>query len=74
MKTGTRLVQTDLLAGHSEEITMSDFRSRPGDVLTQVQLGKRFTITKSGKVVAEISQPELSALQLGAAVRRARQV
>jgi len=59
-----------LLKGKSEEISMTDLRSRPGDVIDQVQSGKTFTVTKSGKVVAVISQPEPNALELGAEVRR----
>jgi len=50
-----RLTDMKLLAGKSETISMSDLRSRPGDVFDQVQLGKTFTITKGGKVVAVIS-------------------
>jgi prevent-host-death family protein len=59
-----------LLKGKSEEISMTDLRSRPGDVIDQVQSGKTFTVTKAGKVVAVISQPEPNALELGAEIRR----
>jgi antitoxin (DNA-binding transcriptional repressor) of toxin-antitoxin stability system len=65
-----KLTDQPLLADTSEEITVSDFRSRPGDVLMQVQMGRTFTITKNGKPVAVIAKPELNALQLGAALRR----
>lgn len=66
-----KLTDMNLLEGTTEEITVSDFRSRPGDVLAQVQLGRTFTITKNGKPVAALAQPELNALQLGAQARRA---
>lgn len=66
-----KLTDMNLLAGSSEEITISDFRSRPGDILTQVQLGRTFTITKNGKPVATLAQPELNAFELGAAARAA---
>ncbi len=65
-----RLKDMKLLKGKSEEISMTDLRSRPGDVIDQVQMGKTFSITKAGKVVAVISQPEPNALELGAEVRR----
>lgn len=65
-----RLTDMKLLKGKFEEISMTDLRSRPGDVIDQVQSGKTFTITKAGKVVAVISQPEPNALELGAEVRR----
>jgi prevent-host-death family protein len=65
-----RLTDLQLLTGQTEEITMMDLRSRPGDVMAQVQSGKTFTVTKAGKVVAVISQPEPNALELGAEVRR----
>lgn len=67
-----RLTDQQLLAGKIETITVSDFRSRPGDVLQQVQMGKQFTITKNGKIVATIQQPEPTALELGAACRHIR--
>lgn len=59
-----------LLAGTTEEITMTELRQRPGDIIDQVQMGRTFTITKAGKVVAVLSTPEPSALELGAEVRR----
>lgn len=65
-----RLTDMKLLKGKSEEISMTDLRSRPGDVIDQVQSGKTFTVTKAGKVVAVISQPEPNALELGAEIRR----
>lgn len=64
---------TDLvnLSGQVETITLSDFRSRPGDIITQVQMGKTFTITKAGKKAAVLSPVEMNALELGAAARKA---
>jgi prevent-host-death family protein len=66
----TKLTDMNLLAGQSDEITLSDLRSRPGDVFSQVQMGKTFTITKNGKAIAILSKPEPGALELGAAVRQ----
>jgi len=66
----TRITEMDLLVGQSEEISLTDLRSRIGDVIAQVQMGKTFRITKSGTRVAEISSPEPTALELGAAVRK----
>lgn len=65
-----RLTDMNLMAGKTEQITMTDLRSRPGDVIDQVQMGKTFVVSKAGKVVAEISSPEPTAFELGAAIRR----
>lgn len=65
-----RLIAMQLLAGQTEKITMMQLRKGPGDIIDQVQMGKTFTVTKAGKVVAVISQPEPSALELGAEIRR----
>lgn len=65
-----RLNEMKLLAGKTETISMSEFRRRPGDVIDQVQMGKEFSITKEGKVVAELKPPEPNAIELGAAIRR----
>ena len=67
-----RLLLTDnaILEGQFEEITSTEFRAHPGDVLMQVQLGKTFTITKNGKAIAVLSRPEPSALELAAECRR----
>jgi prevent-host-death family protein len=67
-----RLIQMNLLAGTVEVITMTGLRQRPGDVIDQVQLGKIFTITKAGKVVAILAKPEPTAFELGAEIRRLR--
>ena len=65
-----RLKDMKLLQGQTEEITMMALRKGPGDVMDQVQMGKTFIITRSGKAVAVISAPEPNALELGAKVRR----
>ncbi len=65
-----KLSDMTLLEGHSEEITVMDLRRGPGNILDQVQLGKIYKITRMGKVVAILSRPEPSALELGAEVRR----
>jgi len=57
------------LSGETETITAMDFRKAPGEVLTQVSLGKTFVITKNGRPIAVVSRPELTALELGAALR-----
>jgi hypothetical protein len=62
-----RFTDMKLLSGQEETITLMDFRKAPGDVITQVQMGKTFTLTKNGKPVAILSKPELN---LGAEVRR----
>ncbi len=59
-----------LLAGQHETLSMSELRSCPGDVVTQVQMGKTFTVEKNGKAVAAIATPEPSALELGSEIRR----
>lgn len=68
----SRLTDTQFLAGQLETITAMDLRRAPGDALTQVTLGKIFLITRNGKVVARLCQPEPTALELGSALRRSR--
>ena len=58
------------LTGQEETITAMDFRKSPGDILLQVQMGKKFTITRNGVAVATLSPIELNALELGAEIRR----
>ncbi len=58
------------LIGKVETISMTEFRTRPGDVIDQVCLGKTFNITKVGKTVAVLSRPQPTALEIGAEVRR----
>jgi len=65
-----RLTDMSLLAGQVEEISMTELRSRPGDIIAQVQMGKTFKVTKNGATVAVLAAPEPDALQLGAAVRK----
>ena len=70
MKKPITLVAMQLLAGQTEEITMMQLREGPGDIITQVQMGKTYRITKMGKVVAILSPPQPTALELAAEVRR----
>lgn len=68
-----KIADVRILTGQHEIITAMDFRKSPGEVLLQVTLGKKFTITRNGKAVAVIKaavEPELAALELGAAVRK----
>jgi prevent-host-death family protein len=58
------------LAGRTDTITITDLRSRPGDILSQVECGKEFRITRNGNLIAVISKPENNALELGAEARR----
>ncbi len=44
------------LSGKLEEITVTDLRKQPGAVLTSVELGKVFVISKNGKFVAVLSK------------------
>lgn len=43
------------LKGQLEEITMTELRARPGQVIDSVELGKTFTISKAGRVIAVIA-------------------
>ena len=47
-----RLKDQLCLDGQVEEITMMELRSRPGEVLTAVEMGKVYIITKNGQRVA----------------------
>lgn len=64
MKTIAQIVS---LEGQTEEITISELRSKPGEIFAQVALGKCFSISKSGVIIARITPPDkefdLSALQ-----------
>lgn len=44
--------------GETATITVSEFRSAPGDALDRVARGMEITITKNGKPVAVLSPPE----------------
>lgn len=57
------------LSGREETITITELRSRPGDVLSQVELGKKYNIKRCGKIIAVIQAPEPNAFELGAACR-----
>lgn len=64
------LAELKLLSGQTESITMTEFRNRPGEVIDQILQGKSFTITRAGKVVAVIHEPEPTAVEIGAEIRR----
>lgn len=66
-----KLTEMNLMDGKSENISMTYLRGCPGDVFSQVQMGKTFNVMKNGKVIAVISKPELNAFELGAACRKA---
>jgi len=44
------------LIGKTEVITMMDLRKNPGEVISSVELGKTFIITRSGRQVAVLSK------------------
>ncbi|MEE8113139.1 MAG: hypothetical protein V3T23_02175 [Nitrososphaerales archaeon] len=48
--------EMDLLLGQHEVITAMDFRKSPGEVFDQVEIGKKFTITRAGKPIALLSR------------------
>ncbi|MCZ6775848.1 MAG: type II toxin-antitoxin system prevent-host-death family antitoxin [Ignavibacteria bacterium] len=53
-----KLNESDLLVGKTETITAMDLRRGPGDILTQVSMGKTFIITRNGKPIATLTRPE----------------
>jgi prevent-host-death family protein len=63
------LAEMKVLAGQSETITISELRQQPGEVLSQVECGKSFTITRDGKSVADLHSPEPNAFELASAIR-----
>jgi antitoxin (DNA-binding transcriptional repressor) of toxin-antitoxin stability system len=65
-----RITDMKLLAGQVKTISITELRSRPGDVITQVQMGRTFKIKKGGKIVAVLCSPEPDAFELGAEYRR----
>ena len=64
------LTDMKLLKDTVGKISMMEFRKNPGDVINQVQMGKTFIITRSGKSVATLAPLEPTALELGTEVRR----
>ena len=44
--------------GETATITVTEFRSAPGDALDRISRGMEITITKNGKPVAVLSPPE----------------
>ena len=64
----SRLINLD---NQQEEITATQLRSCPGEILTQISMGKTFTVTKNGKPIAVMSKPELNAFELGTLARKA---
>jgi antitoxin (DNA-binding transcriptional repressor) of toxin-antitoxin stability system len=50
-----RLKQEASLIGQFESITVSELRQRPGEILTCVELGKTFLITRQGREIAVLS-------------------
>ena len=66
-----KLSEMNLLYGQTEEITCTELRKTPGDIIEQVRLGKVFFVTKGKgrKRVAMISQPGATAVELASAVR-----
>jgi hypothetical protein len=52
-----RLTQEVSLEGNFETITITDLRSRLGEALVSVALGKVYLVTKQGKPMAVISRP-----------------
>lgn len=50
------LEQEVSLFGKCESISLSEFRSRPGETITSVQLGKVYILTKNGKPIAVLSK------------------
>jgi len=51
-----RLTDELSLSGKLETISMMDLRSRPGEVLDAVILGKTFILARSGKPMAVLSK------------------
>lgn len=59
-----------LLSGQHETISMMELRQCPGEVIDQILQGKRFTITRGDKIVADMHEHEPTALELGSAIRK----
>ncbi len=43
-------------SGSSQTITMMDLRKNPGEILTAVETGKTFIVTRAGKQIAILSK------------------
>ena len=52
----------DLSRDPLESITMMQLRRSPGEILDQVLCGKRFNITRNGKICALIRPPEIGVI------------
>ena len=55
------------MEGTFEVITLSDLRTRPGEVLQSVELGKTYLIQKYGKEIAVLSKPPGAQLTINVA-------
>jgi prevent-host-death family protein len=51
-----RLKQQVSLEGKFEKISITELRSRPGEILAMVELGKVFVITRRGEALAVLSK------------------
>lgn len=49
-----KISETVSMKGQQEAVTLTQLRAMPGEVFSQVALGKEFTVTKGGKAVAVI--------------------
>ena len=65
-----KVTDNKIFKGKTEDISMTELRSRPGEIITQVQMGKTFDIYKQGKIVAVLAPPEMNAFELGKAARQ----
>ena len=54
------------------EVSIRELRNHGGDVVDRAAKGERFTVTRSGKPVAEIRPLGREPLSLGVAMRRRR--
>jgi prevent-host-death family protein len=49
-----KISELQSLVGQVETISLTDLRNLPGEVFNQVQMGKQYVVTKSGKIIARI--------------------
>lgn len=54
----------ELLKDQSEIISLSEFRAAIGDVISQVELGKTFKITRRRKIIAIVTKAPLVGLEV----------